>query len=70
MGEKLTLGKDRPLPNPLPDLEDYAVDFDGIDDHSHPYNWGFTTKYVRIHIERLCNSWKTTANLISSQIGF
>ncbi|KAK5791482.1 hypothetical protein VI817_006791 [Penicillium citrinum] len=44
MGEKLTLGKGRPLPSSLPDLEDYAVDFDGIDDPSHPYNWGFTTK--------------------------
>lgn len=51
MGEKLSLGKDRSLPDPLPDIEDYAVDFDGIDDLSHPYNWGFATKYVRSHVE-------------------
>lgn len=44
MGEKISMGMGRPLPQPLPDPEDYVVDFDGIDDPSHPYNWKFTTK--------------------------
>lgn len=46
MDEKISMGMGRPLPQPLPDLEDYVVDFDGIDDPSHPYNWKFTSKYA------------------------
>ncbi|KAJ5408665.1 hypothetical protein N7509_002548 [Penicillium cosmopolitanum] len=44
MDEKGTMGQGRPLPAPLPDLENYVVDFDGDDDPSHPYNWPFTVK--------------------------
>ncbi|KAJ6144424.1 hypothetical protein N7470_008319 [Penicillium chermesinum] len=39
MGEKLQLGQGRPFPPPLPDAQDYIVDFDGPDDPKHPYNW-------------------------------
>lgn len=45
MEYKVSMGGGRPLPEPLPDLENYAVDFDGVDDPAHPYNWRFATKY-------------------------
>jgi DHA1 family multidrug resistance protein-like MFS transporter len=48
MDEKFTMGQGRLLPAPLPDLENYVVDFDGDDDPSHPYNWPFAVKYTHI----------------------
>lgn len=47
MTEKVSIGMDKPLPPPLPDQRDYLVDFDGVDDPIHPYNWKTSTKYVR-----------------------
>ncbi|KAJ5157263.1 uncharacterized protein N7482_008363 [Penicillium canariense] len=44
MTEKLGLGLGRPLPPPLPDPQDYVVEFDGMDDPAHPYNWKFSMK--------------------------
>ncbi|KAJ5085825.1 hypothetical protein N7532_010596 [Penicillium argentinense] len=44
MNEKVSLGRGKPSPPSLPDLEDYVVDFDGADDPSHPYNWKLFTK--------------------------
>jgi DHA1 family multidrug resistance protein-like MFS transporter len=46
MDLKISMGRGRPLPGPLPDLEDYVVDFDGVEDPSHPYNWPFPIKYA------------------------
>ena len=42
------MGMGKPIPPPLPDLEDYTVDFDGVDDPMHPYNWKRSAKYVSI----------------------
>ncbi|CAI7653330.1 unnamed protein product [Penicillium pancosmium] len=55
MDEKVTMGQGRPLPAPLPDLENYVVGFDGDDDPSHPYNWPFTVKKIadKIHLIRI-----------------
>lgn len=46
MGEKTSLGMGRSLPPPLPDAQEYLVDFDGLDDPEHPYNWKSSRKYV------------------------
>ncbi|OOQ83816.1 MFS-type transporter [Penicillium brasilianum] len=46
MAEKLSMGMGRPAPPILPDSEYYVVDFDGINDPAHPYNWKFTTKLL------------------------
>ena len=46
MAEKVSIGIDKPLPPPLPDPRHYLVDFDGVDDPIHPYNWKTSTKYV------------------------
>ena len=51
MAEKLSMGLGRPIPPPLPDLEDYTVMFDGMDDLMHPYNWERSTKYVNFHCD-------------------
>lgn len=44
MCEKLFMGMGKPIPPILPDLEDYKVEFDGMDDPEHPYNWKHSTK--------------------------
>jgi DHA1 family multidrug resistance protein-like MFS transporter len=44
MDEKLSMGMGRLSPPMLPDSANYVVDFDGINDPAHPYNWKFTTK--------------------------
>lgn len=44
MTEKLVMGMGRPFPPILPDSENYDVDFDGLDDPTHPYNWKFSIK--------------------------
>lgn len=46
--EKICIGKDRPLPPLLSDIQDYIVEFDGIDDPMHPYNWKSSVKYVKL----------------------
>lgn len=46
MSEKLYMGLGRSFPAPLPNPEDYIVEFDGPDDPKHPYNWKFSVKYV------------------------
>lgn len=46
MYEKLSMGMGKPIPAPLPNLEDYTVEFDGVADSMHPYNWKRSTKYV------------------------
>jgi DHA1 family multidrug resistance protein-like MFS transporter len=35
----LPLGAGKPHPPPLPDPEDYVVEFEGSDDPMHPQNW-------------------------------
>ena len=39
-------GGGKPYPPPLPDQEEYVVEFDGKDDPLHPMNWPFKKKYV------------------------
>lgn len=46
MSEKLSIGRDRSFPPKIPNSEDYVVDFDGINDPAHPYNWRFSVKYI------------------------
>lgn len=46
MPEKLSIGRGRPLPPNILNSEDYVVDFDGIGDPTHPYNWKFSVKYI------------------------
>lgn len=46
MSEKLPIGRGRPFPPNIPNSEDNVVDFDGIDDPTHPYNWKFSVKSV------------------------
>lgn len=49
MCEKLSMGMDKSMPPPLPDVEIYTVDFDGMSDPMHPYNWKRSTKYVSFY---------------------
>jgi MFS transporter, DHA1 family, multidrug resistance protein len=37
-------GGGKPYPPPLPDREEYVVEFDGKDDPLHPQNWPFKRK--------------------------
>lgn len=37
-------GGGKPYPPPLPNREDYVVEFDGPDDPMYPQNWPFMTK--------------------------
>jgi MFS transporter, DHA1 family, multidrug resistance protein len=37
-------GAGKPFPPPLPDREEYVVEFDGPDDPMHAQNWPFSTK--------------------------
>jgi MFS transporter, DHA1 family, multidrug resistance protein len=37
-------GGNKPYPPPLPEREEYVVEFDGKDDPLHPQNWPFTRK--------------------------
>jgi len=39
-------GGGKPYPPPLPDQEEYVVEFDGKDDPLHPQNWPFKRKWV------------------------
>ena len=39
-------GGGKPYPPPLPDQEEYVVEFDGKDDPLHPMNWPFKKKYA------------------------
>jgi DHA1 family multidrug resistance protein-like MFS transporter len=48
MCKTLTMGMEKPIPPPLPDPEDYQVEFDGKTDPMHPYNWKLSTKYVNL----------------------
>ncbi|KAK9239227.1 major facilitator superfamily domain-containing protein [Lipomyces kononenkoae] len=40
----LSMGAGKAFPPPLPNPEDYVVDFDGVDDPEHPYNWKLSVK--------------------------
>lgn len=40
------LGKNKPLPPPLNNPEQYQVDFTGPDDPMHPFNWKFSRKFA------------------------
>lgn len=40
------MGQGKAFPPPLPNREDYVVDFDGPDDPQHPLNWPLFTKYA------------------------
>lgn len=46
MCETLSMGMGKPTPPPLPDPTEYTVEFDGMNDPEHPYNWKSSTKYV------------------------
>ncbi|KAH8696423.1 major facilitator superfamily domain-containing protein [Talaromyces proteolyticus] len=39
------MGGGKAFPPPLPDSDDYLVEFDGFDDPDHPYNWSFAVKF-------------------------
>jgi DHA1 family multidrug resistance protein-like MFS transporter len=38
------LGAGKPFPPPLPDREEYVVEFDGVDDPLHAQNWPMSKK--------------------------
>ena len=40
-------GGGKPYPPPLPEQEEYVVEFDGPDDPLHPQNWALKKKYDR-----------------------
>ena len=40
-------GADKPYPPPLPEREEYVVEFDGPDDPLHAQNWPLRKKYVK-----------------------
>lgn len=40
------MGANKDYPPPLPDREDYVVEFDGPEDPLYPQNWKLGTKYV------------------------
>ncbi|GLA89464.1 hypothetical protein AtubIFM56815_003943 [Aspergillus tubingensis] len=40
------MGQGKDFPPPLPNREDYVVDFDGPDDPQHPLNWPLFTKIL------------------------
>lgn len=42
----LSMGMGKSIPPPLPDREEYMVDFDGMADPAHPWNWQRPEKYV------------------------
>ncbi|KAJ5183461.1 hypothetical protein N7492_001077 [Penicillium capsulatum] len=42
--ESLGMGMGKPIPPSLPDIHDYTVEFEGIDDPMHPYNWKTSVK--------------------------
>lgn len=44
-------GGGKPYPPPLPERDEYVVEFDGKDDPLHPQNWPFKKKYAG-------NTWK------------
>lgn len=43
------MGMGKPIPAPLPLSEDYAVEFDEMNDPMHPHNWKRSTKYVNFY---------------------
>ncbi|KAJ5084603.1 hypothetical protein NUU61_009182 [Penicillium alfredii] len=51
MHERFSIGAGKPFPPPLPDAKHYVVEFDGIDDPMHPYNWKISIKlYISIMV--------------------
>lgn len=40
------MGMGKSFPPALLDPADYTVEFDGMNDPMHPYNWKRSTKYV------------------------
>jgi len=45
-------GGGKPYPPPLPEREEYVVEFDGKDDPLHPQNWPFKKKYVSTQVSK------------------
>jgi DHA1 family multidrug resistance protein-like MFS transporter len=43
-------GAGKPYPPPLPEREEYVVEFNGPDDPIHPQNWPTKTKYDTGHL--------------------
>ncbi len=51
-------GDGKPYPPPLPDREEYVVEFDGPDDPLHAQNWPLRKKYAHISVcDRPCYSY-------------
>lgn len=46
----LSMGAGKPIPPPLPEREEYTVDFDEMADPTHPWNWKRSKKYACILI--------------------
>jgi DHA1 family multidrug resistance protein-like MFS transporter len=44
--ENLSMGDNKLFPLQFPDREQYLVEFDGIQDPTHPQNWEFNKKSV------------------------
>jgi DHA1 family multidrug resistance protein-like MFS transporter len=44
------MGAGKPYPPDLPAQEDYIVEFDGADDHTHPQNWSTNVKLVLVSL--------------------
>ena len=49
---QLAMGSEKPIPQQLPDVEAFVVEFDGQKDPWEPYNWTSWTKYVFAHLKR------------------
>lgn len=43
---EMSMGRGRPFPPPLPNPDQYLVDFEGPNDLTHPQNWSFASKLV------------------------
>ncbi|KAI2794319.1 Major facilitator superfamily multidrug transporter FLU1 [Penicillium oxalicum] len=57
-------GAGKPYPPPLPDKEEYVVEFSGIDDPLHPQNWPTSKKLLTAIIL----SWTTLNSTFTSSI--
>lgn len=47
------MGANKDYPPPLPDREDYVVEFDGPEDPLYPQNWELGTKYAFPTLSRM-----------------
>jgi hypothetical protein len=46
-----SMGGGKPYPPDLPGQDEYLVEFDGIDDPTHPQNWSTKIKLVTLSFE-------------------